>query len=926
MPVTLLSGPINAGKSGRLLAMLAETDPGRTGTIVTPDRATAAALRRRFLAASKGKRTAIRSDAVQDWPGFLRRLASPRLPTASAQHTTLILLGLLGDLKLPSFGPTCRSYATATGFARAILGLKQNLIRPDELVALIETSGDPCLRERDLAVAYRAYEAELSRLGLLDEGDLSLLALKNALEGSAALSSLKLIAFDEFVMPQPLQVAMLRSLSQGLKDTAIFATCPVAASEEEKPFAAYLQQARAAWLAACDDEEALPAPKAAAPKVRVARCATPAQEARHVALMVADAGLDPQEIVVASRPGDSFLEWYLSEAHSLRLLPEHPTVDGAAGSPLFHELFSEETIEALPAEATLSRFVDRLRAIASLPTRVRPWIAGLKERRGHGRVAGRSLCAAEEIEAALQRFAAAAEFVGKTPLTRDQFVQLCSDDLTGGGAPATLLVALLPFEHHALGTPLAKSCERALCTRAIEGSLPRRAGEALFFGTWQEPSIRRIFADAEGWHAHEAFAFETLLAKCRGEVTLMIPATDDAGSETIASPFADRFLAGGIEAETLPACALPLTGAGRGADRLARIAAVEAARIAAEPPLESEFGAHLGVLACREVRALVRERFCREELSPSSLEHYANCPFSFFVRNLLHVDESAEETPQLRENDQGTLLHEILARFYRDHRDDALAFRGQKLPEERIASLLDRIAAEVMREMHQKLRYVSPALLERDGAETVRMALAAVVAEAEEARHVSQPLVPAAFEWAFGAEHGTALTLPVKGEEPLLIRGRVDRVDLDRDEQRFLVVDYKRSKSAQVVNQIESGGHLQLPLYVRAVREKLFPKAKPLGGLLLEIREIAAPSDGKKTVGKNKGLALEAFDGACYRLGKTDTRQSEERLEELLEAAAARATEFAAAIRRGIFPASNEANCRNCDYGDICRHKTVPAD
>lgn len=645
-----------------------------------------------------------------------------------------------------------------------------------------------------------------------------------------------------------------------------------------------------------------------------------------MALMVAAEARHTAEVVVASRPGDSFLEWFLSEAHALQLLPEHPTLDGARGSPLTHEILSAKTIEQLPAEASIEGFVERMRALLRLPERVRPWIAGLKQRRGHGRVAARSLCAAEVVEATLRRLHAAGTFLGKTPLARDQFAQLLGDDLRSAAASATMLQSVLPFQPHALGTLLAGDCSRLIVPRAIEGNLPGRASEALFFNGWQEASIRRIFPDAEDLHARESFAFETLLRKCRGEVTLLIPATTDSGTETIPSPFVDRFLLPGQEPGLLPTCVLPPAGEGRDREELAQLAGIEAARIAGEAPLKSRFKAHLGILASAEAKQLIRDRYRKNELNPSALQRYANCPFSFFVRDVLRIDESAEETPQLRATDQGGLLHEILARFYRDHREEALAFRAQKLSEEKVAALLGKIAATLKQEQQQDLDYTSPALLERDVAETVRMALAAIVAEADEARHISSPLIPAAFEWAFGAEHGTALALPIAGEEPLLIRGRVDRVDLDRDQSRFLVIDYKMGKSDQVVNRIESGEHLQLPLYIRAVKQGLFPKALPLGGLLLEIKESSPAADEKKTAGKTKGLVLGEFDGACYRLGRSHAKVSEERLEALLQAAAERAVEYAVEIRKGVFPAISEAKCDTCDYGDICRHKTVSAD
>jgi len=140
------------------------------------------------------------------------------------------------------------------------------------------------------------------------------------------------------------------------------------------------------------------------------------------------------------------------------------------------------------------------------------------------------------------------------------------------------------------------------------------------------------------------------------------------------------------------------------------------------------------------------------------------------------------------------------------------------------------------------------------------------------------------------------------------------------------VIDYKTGREDQVVNRIESGSHLQLPLYISAVKSSMLPDALAMGGLMFEIREAAAAGDSKKTAGKTKGLVLDEFEGACYRVGRAHSKIDGERMEELIRAAEAKSAEFASSIRKGIFPASNEAKCEWCDYGDICRHKKVSAD
>ncbi|MBN1282291.1 MAG: PD-(D/E)XK nuclease family protein [Proteobacteria bacterium] len=931
MPATLVTGPINSGKTSLALKILAGCDPGRTGMVVVPDRATATLLRRRFAAGLSGPLKAMRADSIEDWAGFVRRLAAPALPVATRQHSLLIVLGLLGKMRLSHFGAAARSYSTAESFAGTILALKENLVGPSDLAEIVSGTGETCLRERDLIRVYGEYDRELTGRGLLDEGDLTMLAIRAAIEGAPGLSGMGTIVFDEFAMPSPAQLAMVRALAAGREDAEITITCPSASSDSERPFADWLRRARDAWLSAADGEQRLAPAPAKAPRVRVLKAATPAQEARHAALIVQGEGLRASDFVVAARAQDSFLEWFLSEAHSMDLLPEHPTPDGAMGSPLAHELLSPDSVGRLPSRATPSVFASRMREMAELRRRARPWVAALRERRGRGRVAARSLAAAGIIEESLAALSAAEWATGAITIGREQFAQLFRHDLGLRTARSTMLESVLPFRLHPLGLPLAREAGGVIVPRMTEGSFPARPGETLFFSDWREEAIRRIFPDAEDMHARESYAFETMLEKCTGRITLLFPAVADSGGQTIPSPFVDRFIGTGEAPRPLAPCVLGAGPRGRKGGETDRIIEVELARIAGEEPRESRHGNHMGVLRSRAAREAMRERFTAAEFSPTALERYAECPFAFFAQYALRATEPPEETPQIRPMDRGRVVHEILARYYRDSR---LVSRnpgpGTRERGPGIAGNLERsvrkIAEAVWTEQGAGLEYVSPGLREREIDEAAGMALMVIRAEGEEARSISSPLSPCEFEWEFSMAKGNALRIEVKGQGPLYIRGRVDRIDADQKRRMFLVIDYKTGREEQVSGRIESGSHLQLPLYIRAVKGALLADAVPLGGLLMEIREASSSGDGRKTCGKTKGLVLKDFEGKCYRVGGAHSKMDGGRMGALLLSAERKSAEFASSIRQGLFPASDGADCERCDYGDICRHRTVSAD
>jgi hypothetical protein len=88
------------------------------------------------------------------------------------------------------------------------------------------------------------------------------------------------ISFDEFAMPSPAHLAMIRAISQGYKRAEIFATCPVAADEEEGSYSSYLALSRSTWLAVCDDEESLSTRGSRLPDVKFYCANSPSQERR----------------------------------------------------------------------------------------------------------------------------------------------------------------------------------------------------------------------------------------------------------------------------------------------------------------------------------------------------------------------------------------------------------------------------------------------------------------------------------------------------------------------------------------------------------------------------------------------------------------------------------------------------------------------
>jgi RecB family exonuclease len=99
----------------------------------------------------------------------------------------------------------------------------------------------------------------------------------------------------------------------------------------------------------------------------------------------------------------------------------------------------------------------------------------------------------------------------------------------------------------------------------------------------------------------------------------------------------------------------------------------------------------------------------------------------------------------------------------------------------------------------------------------------------EEAR-AELPLVPRRFEVSFGSERSAPeLQRGLALADGITLSGKIDRIDLDPFSARGIVQDYKAGKSAHSARDIERELRLQIPLYMLVLRDLV--GIEPLGGV-----------------------------------------------------------------------------------------------
>jgi hypothetical protein len=312
--------------------------------------------------------------------------------------------------------------------------------------------------------------------------------------------------------------------------------------------------------------------------------------------------------------------------------------------------------------------------------------------------------------------------------------------------------------------------------------------------------------------------------------------------------------------------------------------------------------------------------------SPTQLESYAKCPWSYFSQRLLRIARLEDPDEDMDAATRGTLAHEALHRFY----DAALAKVGGPvllLPGDRewAEPLLDRAVDDAFAAAHG--RWLGHRTLQEAKRHELRRSLHRFFdAELE---HNRKLFIPAANNYktvrtgVIEHELGFSEVVLERGGVRFRYRGSIDRVeagiDSDVPSERFLsALDYKSSRYAA-----PGGGSrdserqawddrvvLQVPLYAHALTA-LRPGAEVARVEYRELRKGEPVHRLELVQVKRRTHSLEAAPDARAKL---DTA---------LDAVA----EHVLRIRAGAFPAAPAESCGCppfCHALEICRVKDGP--
>lgn len=203
--------------------------------------------------------------------------------------------------------------------------------------------------------------------------------------------------------------------------------------------------------------------------------------------------------------------------------------------------------------------------------------------------------------------------------------------------------------------------------------------------------------------------------------------------------------------------------------------------------------------------------------SVSALERFAECPFRYFVSQGLHAKERKLFVADFRE--EGTLQHEILARFHEDITHEERKWRDVAPSDGR--SRIQHIAEDIIANFRDGLFQKNP---------TAAYAARALTRNLQDFVETTlrwmntYALNPTAVELGFGLGDNPipGWVLKLDDEHELVFRGKIDRIDIGQSQPNgkphAVVIDYKSGVQKLEPILMQNGIQLQLAAYLATIR------------------------------------------------------------------------------------------------------------
>jgi ATP-dependent helicase/DNAse subunit B len=470
-----------------------------------------------------------------------------------------------------------------------------------------------------------------------------------------------------------------------------------------------------------------------------------------------------------------------------------------------------------------------------------------------------------------------------------ELAELSRADPSLGPSPAELIATLagLTVEPPAAAGGVLVCDALALRARRVravyvcglqEGAFPAPAREGPFFSADERAEIARasglVLGPFEDAMAAERYLFYATISRAESRLRLSWHRTGNDGGRVAASSFVD---------DVRDAVGLGLEAAVAGVDGdLSEHCSADGAAA------EGRRSMGLGQLRSAEVLGAIGQR----AQSPSALESWVACPVGWFVERFLAAAPlEPEGEPLARGNVAHAVLAGAIAELYAEGGPaTASPARVRELVRDALEGQAGAVSGNGERDRAARRRLAADI-------ERYLVGLAEGVGPGE--------YVPAELELGFGLP-GSAHAEVALAEGELVLKGRIDRIDIDRAGGTAIVVDYKSSSDVPGVAKWEERGALALALYMLVASELV--EAEIVGGLYQPLRGKDLRPRGALRADLELGIAGFAAD-----------------LVDRDQLAAAQATGLERAVRaaRELRAGALEARPISCSSHGVCRYPSI---
>lgn len=287
--------------------------------------------------------------------------------------------------------------------------------------------------------------------------------------------------------------------------------------------------------------------------------------------------------------------------------------------------------------------------------------------------------------------------------------------------------------------------------------------------------------------------------------------------------------------------------------------------------------------------------------SASRLEVYAACPFSFLGQYIWGESGSREKSENIEPADEGSLLHEVLARFIGRHLQEKLCRHELSLLEQELLADFDAAFAVCA----DRSGAAGNVFWQSEVQRMKNMLLQWLQYEYAEQRRWEE-FVPCAAELSFKRAEGTGLPLTLADGSSVQIEGRIDRIDSDGS--RLFITDYKRS-SAPAGSDLAAGLDLQLPVYLLAAA-RMQPQKRIAGGGYMVLKQAKRQSS----------IAFEKLGDTSFKVNDKLFADTENPWESFADFSRKLLTDYVTGIYHGDFAVRPQKKCSEfCPLKNICR-------